>query len=272
MSLVVERVIGLVTIQAGGRPGHMHVGLAPGGALVPALLAAANRFVGNADEAAAIEVMGTLLVRAETAVVVATDETGPVRLDAGQPLQLASARRRVTYLAVRGGIDAPLVLASRSTQLSAGIGRLLRTGDRLVSAQMEVTARAPVTFDETSPVGVIVGPDIEAFDSAAMTTLTSAPFVVLPASDRVGTRLAGPALVRTDRPDVTRPLVIGAIEVPRDGQPIVLGPEHPTTGGYPVIGVVPRNDLGRLFAVRVGAAVRFVLSAGHQPPQVLNRP
>jgi biotin-dependent carboxylase-like uncharacterized protein len=272
MSLVIDRVIGLVTIQDGGRPGHMHVGLAPGGALVPALLSAANRHAGNPDDVAAVEVMGTMTVRAESPTTVATDELGPMLLEAGQSFPLSSHTRRVTYLAVRGGIDAPIVLGSRSTQLSAGIGRLLRAGDRLLPGREAAITVTPETFDETSPIRVFVGPDVDAFGDAAVATLMSAPYVVLPSSNRVGTRLQGPALPRTDRPDVTRPLVIGAIEVPRDGQPIVLGPEHPTTGGYPVIGVVARDDLGRLFARPFGTAVRFRLSGGHQSTQVFNRP
>ncbi len=259
MSLAVVRAVGLVTTQDSGRPGHMHVGLAPGGALVPALLAAANRRAQNPDDAAAIEVMGTLTVRAEAPVIVATDVRGPRELRAGDEMHVASERRRVTYLAMRGGVDAPVVLGSRSTQLSAGIGRLLRAGDRLRAGEAPVAIRAIDSFDETSPVRVIAGPDADAFAPDALDVLQSAPYAVLPSSDRVGTRLDGPRLQRTDRPDITRPMVIGAIEVPRDGQPIALGPEHPTTGGYPVIAVVVHADLGRLFSRPFGSGVRFTV-------------
>lgn len=260
MSLLVVRSIGLVTTQDLGRPGYMHVGLARGGAIVPALLAAANRRAQNPDDAAAIEVMGALTVRAEAAAIVATDTREPRELRAGDEMLVTSGRRRVTYLAMRGGVNAPVALGSRSTQLSAGIGRLLRAGDRLAAESSPVAIRAIEPFDETSPVRVIAGPDADAFSPDALNVLESSPYSVLSSSDRVGTRLDGPRLDRTGRPDATRPMVVGAIEVPRDGQPIVLGPEHPTTGGYPVIGVVASADLGRLFARPFGSGVRFTVA------------
>ncbi|HMG52684.1 MAG TPA: hypothetical protein VK601_04375, partial [Kofleriaceae bacterium] len=100
-------------------------------------------------------------------------------------------------------------------------------------------------------------PDPASFAPGALDVLLASEYRVLPTSNRVGTRLDGPALPRSDAPEVTRPMVLGAIEVPRDGKPIVLGPEHPTTGGYPIIAVVARADLGRLFSIRLGGTVRF---------------
>jgi biotin-dependent carboxylase-like uncharacterized protein len=257
MSLVVTRAVGLVTVQDVGRPGHMHEGLAPGGAMVPELLAVANRRVRNPDGAAAIEVMGALTVRAETAVAVATDVLPVHELRTGEELTVVSDRRRVTYLALRGGIGAPVVLGSRSTQLSAGLGQMLSAGARLEAADAPVLVGEEHRFAGKSSILVIAGPDLDAFTADALTILTTAPYTVLASSNRVGTRLRGPALPRTDRPDVTRPMVRGAIEVPRDGQPIVLGPEHPTTGGYPLIGVIACEDLGPFFAIPPGESVRF---------------
>jgi allophanate hydrolase subunit 2 len=268
MSLVVARAVGLVTVQDVGRPGHMHEGLAPGGAMVPELLAAANRRVRNPDGAAAIEVMGALTVRAETAVTVATDVLPVHELRTGEELTVVSDRRRVTYLALRGGIGAPVVLGSRSTQLSAGLGQMLSAGARLEAGSAPVYGdgtpggRVLRAFAGQPSVLVIAGPDLGAFTADALTILASASYTVLASSNRVGTRLGGPTLPRTDRPDVTRPMVRGAIEVPRDGQPIVLGPEHPTTGGYPLIGVIACEDLGSFFAIPSGDTVRFVIARG----------
>jgi allophanate hydrolase subunit 2 len=105
---------------------------------------------------------------------------------------------------------------------------------------------------------VLAGPDLDAFDTSALSTLTSAPYRILPTSDRVGTRLAGPTLPRRpDHPERSRPMVRGALEVPRDGAPIVLGPEHPTTGGYPVLAVIRHADLDTFFSIRLGGDVRF---------------
>src|SRR5690349_15617612 len=123
MSLVVVRALGLCTVQDFGRPGHMHEGLPHGGALVRSLLVEANRRARNPDETAAIEVMGQLVVRATRDL-----ETSAGLVRANTDLAIASEPRRVAYLAVRGGIDAPLVLGSRSTHLSAGLGAPLRAG------------------------------------------------------------------------------------------------------------------------------------------------
>jgi allophanate hydrolase subunit 2 len=343
MSLVVVQALGLVTVQDLGRRGHMHEGLAPGGALIRSLLVATNRAAGNADGAAAIEVIGKLVVRAEAplAVAIATvasagraasrglasagalatsqqlatpsakphmatphlaplppatsppatsppatsppatspPATSPAAtshalehafhiLAAGEELVVESEPARVAYVAIRGGIDASLVLDGRGTQLSAGIGARLRAGDRLRADTALAALRgdvrdaptaAPIAaaFRGTVTVRVLPGPDLDAFAPDALAVLASAAYRVLPTSDRVGTRLDGPILPRIAATERSRPMVRGAIEVPRDGAPIVLGPEHPTTGGYPIIGVVAHDDLDVLFAVRVGGSVRF---------------
>lgn len=258
MSLVVVRAVGLVTVQDLGRPGHMHEGLAPGGALVPELLAAANRRVRNPDGAAAIEVMGTTTVRADGGVVAATDVMEARELRAGEELTVVSDRHRVSYLAVRGGVDAPVVLGSRSAQLSAGLGQMLRAGAKLQAGDASVVVSPLERFVDNVPIRVIAGPDLDAFAPDALLTLASATWTVSASSNRVGTRLEGPPLPRTSRLETTRPMVRGAIEVPHDGQPIVLGPEHPVTGGYPVIGVIAHADLGRFFARPVGRQLRFI--------------
>jgi len=276
MSLVVVRAAGLVTVQDAGRRGHMHEALPPGGALVDALLAAANRAAGNPDDAAAVEVLGLLVVRAEAELVVAT-EAGRRALRKGEELVVASGNRRVAYLAIHAGVHAPLVLGGRGTMLSAGLGAALRAGD-VIAPQRKSRARVmargtgreriargsgqivhrrsdELSIDDPRPIRVIAGPD--PFPPDALAALSSAPYRISPDSDRVGTRLVGPAIARPADGEGSRPMVRGAIEVPRDGTPIVLGPEHPTTGGYPIVGVVAASDLGRLFAVRLGGIVRF---------------
>lgn len=260
MSLAVTKVLGACTVQDFGRAGRMHEGLPHGGALVRALLARANRAVGNPDDAAAIEVLGRLVVRAEARVDVATSSAPARSLAPGDELTIESEPRRVAYLAVRGGVAAPVILGSHSVHLSAGLGAPLRAGSRLTAGDV-VARRAPgagdVDVDARDPIRVIAGPDRDAFDARALATLLASPYRILPTSDRVGTRLDGPPLARTDAPERSRPMVRGAIEVPRDGLPIVLGPEHPTTGGYPVLAVIASADLDRFFAIRLGGDVRF---------------
>lgn len=257
MSLAVVRALGLVTVQDLGRPGHMHEALPPGGALVPELLVAANRHADNPDGAPAIEVLGQLVVRAEADVHVGLER--PRALRAGEELTITSGARRVAYLALRGGIVAPLVLGGRGTQLSAGIGGLVKSGDRLTPAHAPAQREPPApAFVDDGPIQVLEGPDLDAFAADALEVLCSRPYRVLPASDRVGTRLAGTPIARLPAyAERSRPMVLGAIEVPRDGAPIVLGPEHPTTGGYPILAVIARADVGRMFAIRVGGNVQF---------------
>jgi allophanate hydrolase subunit 2 len=260
VSLVVVRAVGLVMVQDFGRPGHMHDGLAPGGALVPDLLTAANRRARNADDSAAIEVLGALTVRADADVMVATDSMPLRQLRPGEELTVTSDRRRVAYLAVRGGVNAPVVLGSRSAQPSAGLGQVLRAGAVIAAGDAPAFVQPVARFVEGDQIRVIPGPDVDAFALDALDALTSTAWTIMAASDRVGTRLGGASLPRADAAEVTRPMVRGAIEVPRDGQPIVLGPEHPTTGGYPVIAVIAGDDLGRFFATGVGRQVRFIVA------------
>ncbi len=260
IGLVVVRATGLVTIQDLGRRGHMHEAVPPGGALVPELLIGANRTAHNPDDAPAIEVLGQLVVRATTELVIATDRTSERRLTAGEQLTIASERRRCTYLAIRGGVAAPRVLDGRGTLLCAGLGAPLRAGDSIRIDRAAVVANPPVSFDASDLIRVVAGPDSAAFAPRALELLTEAPYRVLPSSDRVGTRLHGSALPRDPGyRELSRPLVVGALEVPGDGQPIALGPEHPTTGGYPVIAVIAHADLGRFFAIPLGGEVRFTI-------------
>ena len=271
MTLVIVKAVGLVTVQDLGRAGSMHLAVPPGGALVPELLVAANRAVRNFAAAAALEILGQLVVRAEAAITVAIDgDSSPRELAAGDELAIESGPRRCAYLAIRGGIDAPIILGGRGVLLCAELGRPLRAGDVLraePSSLASQTESEPIAPAETATVvasaaptviTIIAGPDGDAFASDALGRLVSAPYRVLPSSDRVGTRLAGAVLERAPGyRERSRPMVIGALEVPGDGQPIVLGPEHPTTGGYPILAVIATAELGRFFAVRLGGWVKF---------------
>jgi 5-oxoprolinase (ATP-hydrolysing) subunit C len=231
----VERVIGLVTFQDLGHHGRMHLAVPPGGALVPELLVASNRRVDNADDATCLEVQGRVVIRATE-----TNET----------FDVSSGPSRCAYLAVRGGF-----LAGH---------RPLAVGDVIASTTAPPTTVrvAQPRFADGESVTIIPGPDLDAFGADALTILVSAPYRISPASNRVGTRLEGPALPRrADYRERSRPMVQGALEVPRDGQPIALGPEHPTTGGYPVIGVIASAELGRFHAIRLGGSVQFRIAA-----------
>jgi 5-oxoprolinase (ATP-hydrolysing) subunit C len=251
--ITVVAVGGPAMIQDGGRPGRMHEGIPPGGAMAPELLAAANLALGNPAGAAAIEHFGPLTVVASATVVAATDER-LLELSAA-PVTLVP-RGRVGYLAAGGGLDVPVVLGGRGTLPVARVGglegRLLRKGDALAMGSGDVEARPPIPPRwGDAEVAVRLGPDPS--DTRA---LSGGPFTISSIGDRVGVRLAGP---RVHAPALlaSAPMVRGAIQATPAGELVVLGPDHPTTGGYPVVAVVVEADVGRLLAMRPGAKVTF---------------
>jgi allophanate hydrolase subunit 2 len=235
IEIEIVRAIGLCTVQGLPQPGGLHLGIPPAGALVPDLLVGANRAVRNPDDARAIEVQGQLVARTPD---------GEVVIENGQ--------RRCAYLAVRGGI------AERAALTCAELGRILRAGDRVPLADLPPVDELPLVFSPHDTIRIIPGPDLDGFAPDALEQLVAAPYRISPTSDRLGTRLEGTTIARNPayRPR-SRPMTLGAIEVPPDGQPIVLGPEHPATGGYPLIAVIAAADIGAFHAIRLGGHVRF---------------
>ena len=264
----VTAALGVVTVQDAGRPGWMHQGIPSGGALVPALLARANRAAGNAPGTAGLEIVGSVRVRALAGHVMASDDGDARSLSGDETFDVSCGAARVRYLAVRGGVDVPLVLGSRSTLLTAALGghlgRALRKGDTLpVGAPSEASPRPkiPDVPDLAGPVRIVPGPDFEAFAAGALELLLRSAYAISPRSDRVGVRLEGPPLARAgDDAGGSAPMVRGAIQVPAAGEAIVLGPDGPTRGGYPVIATVVGADLGAVMARPGGCVLRFALA------------
>jgi biotin-dependent carboxylase-like uncharacterized protein len=166
-------------------------------------------------------------------------------------------------VAVRHGLRVATVLGSAARDTLAGLGPPpLNAGDVLDLADDERghphVDHAPARHVQ-GVIGVLPGPRKDWFDDAALSMLLSAAWTVSPTSDRVGVRLEGPALRRRDPATElpSEPMVTGALQVPPDGHPVLLGPDHPTTGGYPVIAVVMDSDLDRWAQVRPGDEVRF---------------
>lgn len=268
LTLEIVATPGPAWVQDGGRPGQMVHGVPPGGALVPEGLAVANRAVGNPGGTAAIEAFGGLVVAARGGDLRVAWEGAAAWLPRDHVRTLAApSGARVAYLAVAGGLDVPPVLGGRGllpvAGLGGGVGRPLRAGDRLAIGTVPGAAIAAGEGrwapSEATPIRVLRGPDTARFASDAWGTLLGTDWRIGTAADRVGTRLVGPALRRVDG-DValSAPMIRGAIQVPGGGAPIVLGPDHPTTGGYPVIAVVIRADVGALALREAGTTVRFV--------------
>ena len=268
----VVSVTGFATVQDGGRPGRMHEGIPPGGALVLDLLASANAAARNPWGEPGLEVFGAITLAAVEPVFVAADGDRGRWLRAGESWSVATAGARVRYVAVRGGLDVAPVLGGRGTLVAGGFGghegRPLRRGDALrVGGAAPHDGPGPDPLDLSAAIRVVPGPDLQRFAPDALGALAACPFEVAAQSDRVGVRLHGVALHRTgDDAALSAPMVRGAIQVPFAGNPIVLGPDHPTTGGYPVLATVTLADIGALMARPLGATVRFSLERHRAGP------
>jgi biotin-dependent carboxylase-like uncharacterized protein len=265
----------LATVQDQGRVGWVELGVGRSGAADRAALRLANRLVGNPVEAAGIEItLGGLVIRLEDAATLAVTGApcpsplgsgAAVTLPAGTVLRLGTPQTGVrSYLAVRGGIDVAPTLGSRSTDTMGGLGPApLQAGDRL---PVGVEPAGPVSDAVAAPqpapatLRVVPGPRADWFVSGAIQTLLGAAWTIQPDSNRVGVRLDGPPLRRAVQRELpSEGTLPGAVQVPPDGRPILLGPDAPVTGGYPVLAVVRDADLDAAFQRRPGETLRFAL-------------
>ena len=265
-----------------GRLGYKHLGVGRSGAADRPSHSLANRLVGNPESAATIETCGGLAVRFHRhAVIVVTGARGPIEVRNGRPMAVngvahVPAGSEVSlrppddgvryYLAVRGGLDIEPVLGSRSFDTLAGIGPRLAGGDQIAVGPdphtpmaTEFVSRPPLT----TVVDIFEGPRRDWFTGDAWSALAANEFVVSPTGNRVGARLSGPVLERVAQRELpSEGLVEGAIQVPPDGQPIVMLADHPVTGGYPVIAVVASMHVAAVAQARPGTTLRFRLSVG----------
>lgn len=262
----------LVTVQDLGRRGYAGLGVPRSGAADLDALRRANRLVGNVEGAACLEaLLGVLRLRATAEHVVAV--TGaPCRapdgvawaLRPGDTLDLGpcSAGLR-TYVGVRGGLDLPRVLGSRSTDVRSGLGPPpLRSGVVLpvgteTAGPAALGRHASPEVPERITVDLLPGPRAD-WARGGPEALTVQPFTVAADSDRVAVRLTGTPL-RGQRADElpSEGLLPGAVQLPPAGLPIVFLSEHPPTGGYPVVAVVPERQHWLLAQARPGQELRF---------------
>lgn len=265
----------LTTVQDPfGRPGWRRHGVQASGALDPDSAVSTNRLVGNSDAAALLEVtlIGPSLRISSAALVAIAGADLSATLD-GEPLAPGSARigqlirfgeRRNgarAYLAIAGGIQVEAVLGSASTDLRAGFGgfsgRALRAGDRLALGAETGAPRAG-SPPATGPIRILPGPHVAQFAPGALDQLCATGWTVASEADRMGYRLDGPAIEHRATPEVpSLGLPLGAVQVPPDGRPIVMLADRPVTGGYPVIGCVASDDVGRVAQLLPGDVVRF---------------
>ncbi|MFG3111340.1 5-oxoprolinase subunit C family protein [Streptomyces tendae] len=270
----------LTTVQDAGRPGHAHLGVPRSGALDAPAMRLANRLLGNASDAAVLETTLTgCALRPDQDVTVVVGGApcpvtvdgrpaawgAPVRVPAGSVLDVGAATAGVrSYVAVAGGVAAEPVLGSRSTDLLSGLGpEPLRDGDVVAVGTPAGPVPTPVAAPWAGPPAELVlpvrpGPRADWFTAAALRTFTSATYRVSPHSNRIGLRTEGPPLERAAAGELpSEGMVLGAVQVPPDGRPVLFLHDHPTTGGYPVVAVVPEPALAAAAQAAAGTPVRF---------------
>ncbi|MDW4904355.1 biotin-dependent carboxyltransferase family protein [Streptomyces sp. ADMS] len=280
-ALAVVRAGALTTVQDLGRPGYAHLGVPRSGALDAPAAALVNRLVGNPSDAAVLETtLNGCALRPRCPVTVAVGGApcpvtvdgrpvawgAPAQVPAGALLDVGTALSGVRgYVAVSGGVAVEPVLSSRSTDLLSGLGPPPLT-DGAVLPLGRVTgghARVDVVPQPAPPAELVlrvtVGPRDDWFTPAALRTFATSTYQVSSASNRIGLRTEGPSLERAFAGELpSEGMVLGAVQVPPDGRPVVFLADHPTTGGYPVIAVVRTADLPAAAQATPGTPVRFV--------------
>ena len=246
------------TVQDLGRTGQMRYGIPPSGPMDRFAFVVANRLVGNADAAAALEctLVGPRLEVDAPGAVAVTGADMPLTvngaeaprwatiiLKAGDVVKLGPARAGVrTYIAFAGGLDVPLVLGSRSTYLRGRLGgldgRALRKGDTLralpcgPAPPRRAERRAMPEYSGELAIRVVLGPQADRFSEAGIRALLGSRYEVLPQSDRMGARLSGARIEHARGHDIISDgIALGSVQVPGDGQTIVLLVDRQSTGG-----------------------------------------
>ncbi|GGD90168.1 urea amidolyase family protein [Microbacterium murale] len=277
-------------VQDAGRPGHAALGVSASGAADRTALRDANRAVGNEIAAAVLESVGGLTLRFHGDGVVAvtgaigeltlTDAGGltrsiphgaPFATVDGDELTLGHPSHGLRYvIGIRGGLAAASALGSRASDTLAGLGPdPLAAGDVVDIGDAARHAVDPVATPRELPASgdlveldITLGPRDDWFTASALDTLTTQEWLVTPRSDRVGIRLQGDVpLERTTQGELpSEGAVTGAIQVPPDGQPVLFLPDHPLTGGYPIIGALTDRCLDLAAQLPPGARIRFRIS------------
>ena len=274
----------LTTVQDRGRFGQLRYGIPPSGPMDAHAHVIANRLVGNTDAAAAlectlsgprfrVEIPCAMAVTGAEMPVKINGTSGPtwttLRLCRGDEVRIGMARSGLRgYVAFGGGISLPEVLGSRSTYLRGRMGglngRMLKAGDllELNAADMPAPVRMPAVrvprYESEIEVHVVLGPQQHRFTARGIETFLASPYAMLPQSDRMGARLKGERIEHAAGHDIVSDgTALGSIQVPGDGQPIVLLVDRQSTGGYTKVATVCSFDIRRIAQLRPGQSVRF---------------
>lgn len=275
----------LTTVQDGGRHGFQEYGITTSGVMDRQAYRKANYLAGNPGGEAVLETVlfgGAMEFTKDTVIAVTGADMEPKRgkerlpmnrpilMREGDILNLGTAKNGCrTYIAFGGGIDVPLVMGSRSTNLKCRVGgiegRPLKAGDIFETGQAaagyeEIKDRAvkAAIYSDEITVRVIGGPQEEYFTENGRKTFYGNVYTISDQSDRMGYRMKGPAVESSNGTDIISDgIPLGAVQIPADGEPIVLLADRQTTGGYAKIAVVCSFDIPLLVQGKPGDRVRF---------------
>jgi biotin-dependent carboxylase-like uncharacterized protein len=272
------------TVQDAGRTGHMRYGIPPSGPVDRVSFVLANRLAGNDDGAAALEFTlgGPRLVAEAPCTLAVTGAEAPVTLNEqpaaawttlalapGDVLRIGAVRRGVRgYIAFAGGVDVPPVLGSRATYLRGRLGGMqgralrredvLRLGPAGSARPRTVAVAARPRWDAEAPLRVVLGPQADRFTDEGVAAFLGSVYEVLPQSDRMGARLTGTRIAHARGHDIISDgIALGSVQVPGDGQPIVLLVDRQSTGGYTKLATVCSFDIARVGQAKPGQRLRF---------------
>lgn len=276
----------VMTVQDGGRYGYQEAGVQVSGAMDQMAFRNANYLVGNEEPEAVLEVTlfgGTLEFTEDTITAITGADMEPVvdgdpvemncplLIRKGQILTLGMTRQGCrTYLAFAGGIDVPLAMGSRSTNLKCAFGgyggHALKAGDVLELGKPKLSfdrvkrrRTKGIETEKIIEVRAVPGPQQEYFTEAGEKAFYSGTYTITDQSDRMGYRLKGPSVESKNGTDIISDAIpLGAVQIPPSGQPIVLLADRQTTGGYAKIAVVCSFDIPKLVQGRPGDKVRFL--------------
>jgi len=269
------------TVQDLGRIGYQKYGISVSGAMDFFSARIINLLVGNSEDSALIEfyIKGPALKFHKTTYLAVAGDCEPklngkkispwrrYKVSPGDVLDVGSLKSgSYGYIAVSGGIDIEPILGSRSTYLRAKIGDKLKSGDKMPVGskyslpKLDYIPRGLIPrYSNNVEVRVLLGPDDDHFTENGISTFLSSEYTVTPESDRMGYRLKGPRIEHSDKgPDIITDVVtLGTVQVPGNGQPIIMLADRQTTGGYARIAVVITPDIPKIVQVRPGGKIRF---------------
>jgi biotin-dependent carboxylase-like uncharacterized protein len=279
--LAVSSISPASSVQDGGRFGAQRYGLTPSGAMDRLGLVAANCLAGNGLFTPAIEIgpYGAAFKAREGAVRVAMSGTPrvaeiagrtvawdtSVTIADGETLKLGMAQGGAfSYLAIEGGLRGEPMFGSFSVNARVGLGtpfpRALQAGDELSVAAASPGPERRIDLPQavTGPIRIVLGPQNDEFSNEAVTLFLDSEWKISATSDRMGYRLEGPVIKHLHGHNIVSDgTVNGSIQVPGNGQPIVLMSDRGTSGGYPKIATVITADFGRFAQIPAGTAFRF---------------